>query len=112
MKFDLTFGENDFARRFKDDWDDWARSIPIGINTLTGTRLYDMVVVPEVAGGYVGTATSKIIQGCLINNLPAFLAMFSTNQGSSPTLVELRRIVSVECEDPNDHQTGYKLTTR
>lgn len=108
--FKITFGTNDFARRFKNDWDDWADSVVTGVDTMTGKRLYDIVVVPEYAGGFVGAATGRIIQSCLKHNVKAFLVGFDTNEGGTPKLTTWNRIVYCECEDARDFQTGYKVT--
>ena len=112
IKGKLTFGTADYVTRFNGDWDAWASTVSTAIDTMTGQRLYNMIVVPEYAGGFVGKATAGIIESALHNNVRCYLASFDANTGPDVNVTTLSRITSIECEDGNDWQTGWKLTVR
>lgn len=105
----LTFGSADFTTRFNGDWDAWASTVATVTDAMTGDKLYNMIVVPEYAGGFVGKATASIIEHALLNNVKCYLATFDTNTGGVANVTFLTRITTIECEDGNDYQTGWKV---
>lgn len=106
----VTFGEVDHRKRFDGDWDEWAHSVSTARSSVTGDTLYNLIVVPEYAGGYVGKATASVLQGALRNKVKCFLATFAQPvPGEDLSVYTFIRITNVVCEDGNDFKSGWRV---
>lgn len=105
----LTFGSKDHEKRFDGDWDGWAQSVSTARDSLSGNTLYNLIVVPEYAGGYVGKSTATILQSALSVGTKCFLATYETQGDDVITLTVFTPISSITCEDGNDFKSGWKV---
>lgn len=112
----VTFGSVDHRRRFEGDWDAWAESVPTAVDTMTGNRLYNMLVVPDYAGGYVGKATAQMLNSALrtdiiLQGTRCFLVEYGMDDNKNLVVEKFVPIRKVVCEDGNDFKTGWKVET-
>ena len=96
----VAYGRDDYQNYFHGDWDRWAKEIPERRHAMTGKRLYDLFVCPDMN---VGRATAGIIQACLAKGRSVF--HFDTET------LKLKKVTACECVDDNDWAGGYQLIT-
>ena len=105
----LTFGSKDHEKRFDGDWDEWAKTVSTARDTLAGTSLYNLIVVPEYAGGYVGKSTATILNSALLVDTKCRLATYETTEDGALQIVVFTPITGVFCEDGNDFKSGWRI---
>jgi hypothetical protein len=114
IKGALTFGSADHRNRFDGDWTEWAKTVSTARDAMSGNTLYNMIVVPEYAGGYVGKATADIIQGALsvdsmLRGTKCYLVTYEAAPDGALEVHTLTPVHTVICEDGNDYKSGWRL---
>jgi hypothetical protein len=95
-----TYGRDDWQNYFHGDWDAWAKGVPLRKHAITGKRLYDLFICPDLT---IGRATASVLGECLRHGRTVLYY-----DGEQERFLN---VYTVECVDDTDWASGYRLNT-